>query len=1157
MKTHNNTPVSVGPALLHTPAPDSEPTGEFITREEHRFYRIRNSDRMDPFFMTVVSPSDHWMFIGSNGALTAGRRNSHSSLFPYYTSDKVLDGNALTGPLTRLLVERNGRRQLWAPFAAAYEGIYATERNLYKSASCDTVLFEEVNYDVQLTFSYAWSFSERCGFVRRCRLINHGEACPVYLLDGVQNLLPHGVEPDGQNLYSNLLDAYKRAELQAESKLAVYGLSSRLTDKAEPSEALRAHVAWAAGLPESAILLSTRQVASFTRSGRLEQETEVCGERCAFLLNTELALAANSAQDWLMVFELNQDHTAVANLAARLCADRPAMRRELEEDVAASARNLEAIVASVDGLQRSGAETTGAHHYANVLLNTMRGGVYADGYRLQRDEVARYVSSMNAPVYEAHRAVLERLPATVTIEELKAAADASESSDFQRLCRQYLPLTFSRRHGDPSRPWNHFSINVRNPDGSKRLDYQGNWRDIFQNWEALNLSYPGFFESSICVFLNFTTADGYNPYRVSREGLDWERPEPHNPWANIGYWGDHQIIYLLKLLEWCEAFQSETLARLLDRPLFSHAQVPYKIRAYEAILADPFNTIEFDHALDADIEKRVKRTGHDGRLLTRADGSVVHATLVEKLLILLLAKLSNYIPGAGIWMNTQRPEWNDANNALVGRGVSVVTLGYLRRFTAFLLKLLPATEGESFAVESSLATFFGKTEDILTRHEPQEASLDPQARRRVMDELGRAGSAYRTGYYQNGLSSTRISLTHTRLDTFLKRTLAWMDEGLRVNRREDGLYHAYNTLTLGPQATEITRLKEMLEGQVSIISSGSLSHEEVLATLQALRRSALYREDQHSYMLYPNVRPPGFLHKNTLPAERVASDPLLLGLLERGDTRFVTKDQAGAVHFQGDLRNRTDVLAALKSIAASGVTVDEASRHRVVALFEDLFDHTRYTGRSGTFFAYEGLGSIYWHMVAKLLLAVQEVYFDAVEKKADSRTCFSLFEHYYDIRAGLGFNKTPTRYGAFPTDPYSHTPWGKGAQQPGMTGQVKEEVLTRLGELGLRIRGGALHFEPTLLRGDEWLNEADTLSYVDTAGNARTIPLPANSLGFTYCQVPFIFIRSAKRCIEIRYSDGTSRTTDGASCGPDASHHITSRDGRVASLNIHTNSSYD
>ena len=53
------------------------------------------------------------------------------------------------------------------------------------------------------------------------------------------------------------------------------------------------------------------------------------------------------------------------------------------------------------------------------------------------------------------------------------------------------------------------------------------------------------------------------------------------------------------------------------------------------------------------------------------------ATLAEKLLTPLLVKLTNLVPGGGIWMNTQRPEWNDANNAIAGLGLSVVTTAYL------------------------------------------------------------------------------------------------------------------------------------------------------------------------------------------------------------------------------------------------------------------------------------------------------------------------------------------------------------------------------------------------------------------------------------------------------------------------------------------------
>ena len=89
---------------------------------------------------------------------------------------------------------------------------------------------------------------------------------------------------------------------------------------------------------------------------------------------------------------------------------------------------------------------------------------------------------------------MEALPERFDLDHLKMIVKKDEDQNFKRLCLEYLPLKFSRRHGDPSRPWNKFSINTRSEvDGSKILDYQGNWRDIFQNWEALVHSYPEFY----------------------------------------------------------------------------------------------------------------------------------------------------------------------------------------------------------------------------------------------------------------------------------------------------------------------------------------------------------------------------------------------------------------------------------------------------------------------------------------------------------------------------------------------------------------------------------------------------------------------------------------------------------------------------------------
>ena len=45
-------------------------------------YKISNVDRMDPFLMSLTSSDNHWMFISSNGALTAGREKADYSSSP-------------------------------------------------------------------------------------------------------------------------------------------------------------------------------------------------------------------------------------------------------------------------------------------------------------------------------------------------------------------------------------------------------------------------------------------------------------------------------------------------------------------------------------------------------------------------------------------------------------------------------------------------------------------------------------------------------------------------------------------------------------------------------------------------------------------------------------------------------------------------------------------------------------------------------------------------------------------------------------------------------------------------------------------------------------------------------------------------------------------
>jgi len=104
------------------------------------------------------------------------------------------------------------------------------------------------------------------------------------------------------------------------------------------------------------------------------------------------------------------------------------------------------------------------------------------------------------------------------------------------------------------------------------------------------------------------------------------------------------------------------------------------------------------------------------------------------------------------------------------------------------------------------------------------------------------------------------------------------------------------------------------------------------------------------------------------------------------------------------------------------------------------------------------------------------------------------------VRDGLGYRRGAAACGAFPADPYSHTPGEGGAQQPGMTGQVKEEILTRWGELGLRVQQGRICFDPVLL-DDAELPEGGALT-------------------FTWARVPYTYRRGPATRLRVLTDEG-------------------------------------
>ncbi len=1126
---------------------------EMVTFENEPFLKINNFDAMRPFFMSIVSDSNHWMFISSNGGLTAGRKNSEFAIFPYYTDDKITEFADITGSKTILQITGASETFVWEPFSERFTGKFNITRNLYKNLYGNKIIFEELNHDLGLLFRYQWNSSNLFGFVRKTTLLNSTEQdYKICLLDGIQNILPYGVGSDLQNASSNLVDAYKRSELHQPSGLGIFALSAIIVDKAEPSEALKANIAWSIGLERPSYLLSSLQLNNFRKLLPVKEETDVKGEKGAYFVSEKIMLPAGGHKKWKIIANVNQNQSQIISLCNTISESKN-LDEKIEADIKDGTKNLLMLNSTSDGTQFTADKLQDTRHFSNTLFNIMRGGIFDNNYQIEKDDFLKYLQKANDSIVSKHAALFGKLENVFSHTYLTTLIQENDDADLLRLSIEYLPLKFSRRHGDPSRPWNKFSINTRSEiDGSKILDYEGNWRDIFQNWEALAHSFPGFIEGMIFKFLNASTFDGYNPYRVTKGGFDWETIEPDDPWSYIGYWGDHQIIYLLKFLEFCEDYFPGKLNTYFDKELFVYAAVPYIIKPYNEILKDPKDTILFDHKWDITIRENKLKSGADGALLQTHDKEIYHVNFIEKILATVLAKISNFIPEGGIWMNTQRPEWNDANNALVGNGVSMVTLNYLYRFLKFFDGLLASSTVENIQISAEMTAFYDAVKECLaSSHNLLSKGINNQDRKNILDSLGNAASDYRMHIYQNGFSGKKTSIPVSGLQALVQESFGLIEHTIRTNKRADKLYHSYNLVTLSEKELSITHLSEMLEGQVAVLSSGYLSAKEALEVLDALQSSALYRADQNSYILYPNKALPGFLQKNSIDKSLAESSVLINKMVTDGNTQIIERDINGVYHFNGNFKNAADLDAALNHITSDEYKdLIEAEKGLLLTIFEKVFNHKAFTGRSGTFYGYEGLGSIYWHMVSKLLLAAQECCLRAINEQAEASITESLIKHYYAIKEGIGVHKSPALYGAFPTDPYSHTPYHRGAQQPGMTGQVKEDILVRRSELGASVQEGKLTFNPQLLRKNEFLKEPVTIEYFNIQGESCILQLQENSLFFMCCQIPVIYKLSDKRSLSTELNDGSVKDFPSGYIDKATSEKIFNRTGEIKQINV-------
>jgi hypothetical protein len=118
-----------------------------------------------------------------------------------------------------------------------------------------------------------------------------------------------------------------------------------------------------------------------------------------------------------------------------------------------------------------------------------------------------------------------------------------------------------------------------------------------------------------------------------------------------------------------------------------------------------------------------------------------------------------------------------------------------------------------------------------------------------------------------------------------------------------------------------------------------------------------------------------------------------------------------------------------------------------------------------------------------------------------------------------------------------------------MTGQVKEDILSRFGELGVRIQNGVIHFDTALLKETEYLEAPTNFEYFNVTGEKNSLPLTKDSLAFTYCQVPIVYSKNKGQIgIEVSYTDGQQKTLPSNSLDSETTLELFSRNNSIEKI---------
>lgn len=504
----------------------------------------------------------------------------------------------------------------------------------------------------------------------------------------------------------------------------------------------------------------------------------------------------------------------------------------------------------------------------------------------KRSEAAALTQSLCAPISaKTADPVFDAYSRQTYLDNLLRGGTPMFFRDGEKAAPFYL---YSRKHGDPEREYNYFSLGKE-----YYAQGNGNYRDVNQNRRCDVLFSPELGAETIYTFFDLIQTDGYNPLvitpstftlpesaceafaaqypqsaqllsgeftpgAVAMAAEDWGMSQEEaqaftaavichagrEPNADFGegYWCDHWT-YNLDLIEsYLSVYPENKESLLFENPRYRwyETRVMVNPRAKRYCITE--NGLRQYHALN----EHAKTVTH--KWMKTADGTDARSTLMEKLLLLCAIKTATLdAAGMGVEMEGGRPGWYDALNGMPGLlGSSMAESCELARLLAFTAEALEQRDG-SIALFDEVANLLASVSGTI------QAENDPYLRWHRLNGLK---EAYREETL-SGYRGTRQQVSCQELAAALRELEEAVWEGIhKAEAMNGGLIPTYFTFTAtsyentpdGPMPTELVPqpLPLFLEGPVRYFKL-ALSDAEKQSLAEKVKQSGLYDRKLHMY----------------------------------------------------------------------------------------------------------------------------------------------------------------------------------------------------------------------------------------------------------------------------------------------------------------------